>query len=87
MDTELTTEEIRVLTEYIRRSLMDYLKEDRYEAISSFDDVGKIYMAYFKLKKQMSEKLGLVSNGLLGEDKSHPFAESVMMGMDGGEND
>lgn len=24
---------------------------------------------------------------LIGEDKSHPFAESVMMGMDGGEND
>lgn len=23
----------------------------------------------------------------IGEDKSHPFAESVMMGMDGGEND
>lgn len=23
---------------------------------------------------------------LIGEDKSHPFAESVMMGMDGGEN-
>lgn len=69
MDTELTTEEIRVLTEYIRRSLMDYLKEDRYEAISSFDDVGKIYLAYFKLKRQMSEKLGLVLEGLLGEHK------------------
>lgn len=24
---------------------------------------------------------------LIGEDKSHPFAESVMMGMDGGENE
>ena len=24
---------------------------------------------------------------LIGEDKSHPFAESVMMGMNGGEND
>lgn len=59
MNNELTTKEIRVLTEYIRRSLMDYLKEDRYEAISSFDDVGKIYLAYFKLKQQMSEKLGL----------------------------
>lgn len=35
MDSELTTEEIRVLTEYIRRSLMDYLKDDRYEATSS----------------------------------------------------
>ena len=69
MDTELTTEEIRVLTEYIRRSLMDYLKEDRYEAISSFDDVGKIYLAYFKLKRQMSEKLGLVFDRLLGERK------------------
>lgn len=23
----------------------------------------------------------------IGEDKSHPFAESVMMGMDGGENE
>lgn len=69
MDTELTTEEIRVLTEYIKRSLMDYLREDRYEAISSFDDVGKIYLAYFKLRKQMSEKLGLVFNGLLGEGK------------------
>ena len=69
MDTELTTEEIRVLTEYIRRSLMDYLKEDRYEAISSFDDVGKIYLAYFKLKRQMSEKLGLVFDNLLGERK------------------
>lgn len=85
METELTTEEIRVLTEYIRRSLMDYLKEDRYEAISSFDDVGKIYLAYFKLKKQMSEKLSLefeMAFGVReGEDKSHPFAESVMMGM------
>ena len=70
MDTELTTEEIRVLTEYIRRSLMDYLKEDRYEAISSFDDVGKIYLAYYKLKRQMSEKLGLVFNELLGEQKN-----------------
>lgn len=70
MDTELTTEEIRVLTEYIRRSLMDYLKEDRYEAISSFDDVGKIYLAYFKLKRQMSEKLGLVFDSLLGERKN-----------------
>lgn len=70
MDTELTTEEIRVLTEYIRRSLMDYLKEDRYEAISSFDDVGKIYLAYFKLKHQMSEKLGLVFDSLLGERKN-----------------
>lgn len=69
MDTELTTEEIRVLTEYIRRSLMDYLKEDRYEAISSFDDVGKIYLAYFKLKRQMSEKLGLVLDRLVGECK------------------
>lgn len=62
MDTELTTEEIRVLTEYIRRSLMDYLKDDRYEAISSFDDIGKIYLAYFKLKCQMTEKLGVVFN-------------------------
>lgn len=62
MDTELTTEEIRVLTEYIRRSLMDYLKDDRYEAISSFDDIGKIYLAYFKLKRQMTEKLGVVFN-------------------------
>lgn len=69
MDTELTTEEIRVLTEYIRRSLIDYLKEDRYEAISSFDDIGKIYLAYFKLKRQMSEKFGLVLEGLLGERK------------------
>ena len=25
--------------------------------------------------------------GKNGEDPSHPFAESVMMGMDGGEND
>lgn len=69
MDTELTTEEIRVLTEYIRRSLMDYLKEDRYEAVSSFDDVGKIYLAYFKLKRQMSEKLGLFLNELVGDLK------------------
>lgn len=69
MDIELTTEEMRVLTEYIRRSLMDYLREDRYEAISSFDDVGKIYLAYFKLKQQMSEKLGLVFDGLLGVRK------------------
>ena len=69
MNNELTTEEIRVLTEYVRRSLIDYLKEDRYEAISSFDDVGKIYLAYFKLKQQMSEKLGLVFNELLGERK------------------
>ena len=69
MDTELTTEEIRVLTEYIRRSLMDYLKEDGYEAISSFDDVGKIYLAYFKLKRQMSEKLNLHLEGILGGHK------------------
>ena len=69
MDIELTTEEIRVLTEYIKRSLMDYLKEDRYEAISSFDDVGKIYLAYFKLKQQMSAKLGLVFESVLGERK------------------
>lgn len=70
MDSELTTEEIRVLTEYIRRSLMDYLKDDRYEATSSFDDIGKIYHAYFKLKRQMQEKLGLVFDGLLGEQKA-----------------
>ena len=30
---------------------------------------------------------GAKMDAQIGEDKSHPFAESVMMGMDGGEDD
>lgn len=51
-------------------------------------------------KKRRWDTCGLTENSILvdsgargekvdaqiGEDKSHPFAESVMMGMDGGEN-
>ena len=64
----LTSEEIRILCEFVRRTLIDYVKGDNYETISSFDDIGKIYLSYFKLKEIMRSILEREKEIIFGKD-------------------